>query len=487
MKKYILAILIFISIISMLSVRGYCATYRYEWKNTVVDIPIGQSLDRYRFIPKADLYIDDKLVTDAVITYRCEGDWLYFLKDVDTAHVGEYKVWYKAYETSKYRPGTCNGYKSIIVFRVIDNQSPVINVLSDEISFRRTATNLSLSDDELKNKLLNNVVVKDNYSSVSIQFDESIDTTIPGKYEVKVIAYDENYNYSTAKFNFYVYEDRKPTLSCVSPDNIIKVNYSNNIDIRPFLVANDYVDGNITNKILIPNIKNDIGTNMYTVSVRNSNNLVTSLDVIVEVVDDTPPIITLTNSVAAIDYQTDIESFDFKKYIDSIEDNQQINYDNLKITHDIVNKVGSYNVKYEYTDGVSTDSKILELRLISKQKPELELTDITIKKKDNINLLDYVYVFDQSDDLVSDSIVIDDSNVNYNKKGVYYATVYAINSSGVSNTADLQITITDSSLFNGDNLPLIIVSALLIISTLGYSAFFIRYFIHKRHQLSTNN
>ena len=34
-----------------------------------------------------------------------------------------------------------------------------------------------------KNKLLNNVVVKDNYSSVSVQFDESIDTTIPGKYE----------------------------------------------------------------------------------------------------------------------------------------------------------------------------------------------------------------------------------------------------------------------------------------------------------------
>ena len=59
------------------------ASWKYVWSNTVVEIPIGDSVENYKDIPYAILYKNNVALTDTNITYNREGDWLYYLKNVN--------------------------------------------------------------------------------------------------------------------------------------------------------------------------------------------------------------------------------------------------------------------------------------------------------------------------------------------------------------------------------------------------------------------
>jgi hypothetical protein len=99
------------------------STWSYKWEHTTVEIPVGESIYDYEKIPKAKLYKDGIELKDADIKIITKGDWLYYLSNVNTNVVGDYYVWYKAYEY-KYMPGTCHDYKCLITFKVVDNEKP---------------------------------------------------------------------------------------------------------------------------------------------------------------------------------------------------------------------------------------------------------------------------------------------------------------------------------------------------------------------------
>ena len=92
------------------SINILATTYYYEWENTIINIPVFSSLEKYQDIPRAHLFVDGVEV-DCDLKYNIEGDWLYYLSNVNTSKVGEYKVWYKVYENRLYKPGTCKGYR----------------------------------------------------------------------------------------------------------------------------------------------------------------------------------------------------------------------------------------------------------------------------------------------------------------------------------------------------------------------------------------
>ncbi|MGM9969148.1 MAG: hypothetical protein ACI35S_01990 [Anaeroplasma sp.] len=476
MKKKVLFIILFV-IICFNFINVDAATWKFEWFNTVVHVPVGSQIEDYRYKPYAVLYRDGQALTDSNISYLTEGDWLYFYKDIDSQTVGEYKVWYKAFENEKYCPGTCNGYKCLITFIVEDNIAPTISAINSVINIRRNSYN----DNELLDKLKTNVICKDNYSECDIRLDYSIDISSIGRYKVDVTAVDESGNSTSIDFYVNIFEDRYPTINSSIEGNHLIVGLNDEIVLSKFFTAFDVVEGDLTNKIVYPNVyTSEEGIFEYRIYVENSASLISEYILFVEVVDDQVPSILLSTHQIFLDYKDNFDEYNFNKYILSITDNVEINYNNLLITHDLENKVGVYHIWYEYTDGIHTVSDIIEVRLISKEKPIIEVSDIVLNTNSNVNLMDYINVIDDSDSNIMQSVVIDDSNVDYEKEGVYYASVYALNSSGLSTTKRMKVIIEDKTSIDSLSLVFIISTVCLGIITVGYCIFFLYYFVIRK-------
>ena len=154
-------------------------------------------------------------------------------------------------------------------------------------------------------------------------------------------------------------------------------------------------------------------------------------------------------------------TYDFTRYVRSITDNSEINYDNLEIKHNITNKIGSYIVNYSYSDGNFITNETLDVSLVSHDAPVIEVSDILVNTKENVDLMNFISVTDPSDKNILSSVVIDDSNVIYEKEGTYYASVFCMNSSGLSQEKRFKIVVDNNSIINSDNLVLFIVIGVL--------------------------
>lgn len=437
MRKF-LVLIIMISSVLIFNMKAHAKTYHYEWENSIVHIPVGSSLEDYKHLPTATLYIDNVAVNDANITYLTEGDWLYYLSDVNTSIVGEYEVWYKAYENNLYRPGTCPGYKCKVKFIVEDKMPPSIRIINNNLKIRRGSDY----------NLLDNIIVEDNYyDNVDIKLDTNLNIDQLGTYEVNLIAIDNDKNESRGVFNVEVYEDTYPVIGYNNEGNAINVELNSKPDIISNFYAYDEIDGDLSKYIKLPIIDTTkIGLYKYTASVANKVGLESFLEFYVNITDDKKPIITLTNDAVILDYKTDFTNYDFKSYINSIDDNTPVDYNNLIITSNIENKVGNYNVYYMYNDGTYNAQAILNVRLKSYLNPIIECDDITIYESSNFNILDYVMIYDESDPLILDSLDLFDDNVDYNTPGEYYIELYVLNSSGLSATKRVKLTILERNI-----------------------------------------
>ena len=417
------------------SINILATTYYYEWENTIINIPVFSSLEKYQDIPRAHLFVDGVEV-DCDLKYNIEGDWLYYLSNVNTSKVGEYKVWYKVYENRLYKPGTCKGYKVLVTFNVIDNEKPQVECYKEIVEVYRGNTY----------SLENNVFVSDNYDkNVSLNFIHNIDFNKNGEYIVDVVAVDSFGNKNTTNFIVRVYSEEPYILSHID-GTFIPISLNGNIDLSQYFTAYDYVDGNISNKLIFPVIDTTYVSNelkRYVVEL-NYNGFYVCKEFYVKVTDDVEAVITLTTENIILDYKTNIELFDFSSYILSIEDNNPIDYNNLYIEHNLENNVGQYIVKYIYFDGSYTTSKNINVKFISYVLPVVEITDVYINVGDYINLEDYVYVYDESDPLILNSLNINSESVDFNTPGTYYAEVYVLNSSGESVIKKIRITINDN-------------------------------------------
>lgn len=479
MKLKIFILMIFtILLTTIFSFNTYAATWEFRWTNTVVRIPLGGNLSEYSIIPEAKLYRDGILLADANVSYLRTGDFLNFLSNVNTTKIGTYKVWYKASENDKYCPGTCTGYRELISFIVEDSIAPKLDIIKDNLFIQRVSSLTPEAYDDLLNKINNNINASDNYSDCEIKINQSVDFTTNGSYPIDVSAIDTSGNRTTKSFNVTIYDNSYPVIN-YNGEEELDLPLNGNINIRDYFSAYDEVDGDISSLIQYPALDlTTINEYNYTVTVKNKSGNSTSRTIRINVIDNSAPTITIPQKTLLLDYKTDFESYDFSSKV-IIKDNQPIDYDNLSITTNVVNEVGTYTVWYSYTDGINTVSDELTIKCISKEKPKIYTDDIIIDKDSNVELKNYITVIDDSDDNIMDSVEIDDSKVTYNKEGTYYANVYAINSSGLSSTERIRIIVGNSGISN-INIPILIMLIILSVVTIGYGVFFIYYFLIKK-------
>jgi hypothetical protein len=436
------------------------STFKYEWSNTFVEVPLGASIESYKYKPYAILYQDGTALTDTSITYDTDGDWLHYLKNVNTNKIGDYRVWYKAYD-SVYIPGTCIGYRALITFSVKDTIKPELKIIKDTIY-------LPMDSEYDFN---NNIIATDNYAVKDIRFNQNVDFSKCGEYNVDVLVSDESGNYVTGKFNIVIYDDSTvPIITCSAVGDDIYIPVNMEYDIKQYFKAVDEKDGDITDKIVYPSIDNTMVTDYdYTVSVANNKGHTASYTVKIHVVDEEEPVLVLNTHSLMLDYKTDFSNYNFNQHIKSLTDNIAINMDNLKIEYTMENKIGNYVINYEYTDNVYTVRDSIDVNLISYQSPKIVVSDISVNENTNINLKDYISVIDESDEYIAESIEIDDKNVDYENEGTYYATVFCMNSSGLSSQVKFKVIVTSDSLFSKANLGITITAIILFVLLIGGS------------------
>ena len=478
MKKFILFFNLLLLFFTF-GITANAATWRFKWTDTTIHIPVGDELGRYIEMPKARLYKDDKLLADAKIDYAREGDWLYFLKDVNTNKCGEYRAYYKASETEKYKPGTCHGYKQIITFIVEDKIKPRLTIKSSELYKKRATADFKAED--LEKLLKNNVVAKDNYSECDISFVHSIDITKIDRYRVMAYATDSEGNLAEGEFYFNVIEGSKPTITYLGDGDSLTLPLGSSYNVKELFKAFDEVDGDITDKIKIPKIKTDsVSSEVYNIVVFNKIDQEATFRLTINIVDDEKPEIILNQNSIFIDLDTNIEEYDFLQYVDEITDNAEINMDNLTIKHNILPQVGKYIVTYSYTDGVNTVEELLDVTIKATTKPKIKVDDIKITTGDKIDLKMFITVEDETDPLAIENLEIDESRVDYKKAGSYLATAYCSNSSGESDTVTFRVIVEDpkGEGFLKDKSSYLIIIMLVII--LGLVGFIIYYFVIRK-------
>lgn len=455
------------------------AAWKYVWSNTTITIPVGESFDKYKDMPKAVLYKDNMVLSDASVSYNTEGDWLFYSKNVNTTKCGVYQVWYKAFE-NKYVPGTCTGYKCLVTFYVKDLEKPKLEILDKEIFVRRGDSY----------NFESNVNYSDNYSTnLEVDFSSNVDFNKAGSYKVNVKVSDEEKNIETGTFTVTVYDDSVPTIECSKDGGNIYIPLNEEFNIKEYFKAYDLYDKDITNLISFPSLDNTkVDDFPYTISVTNSSGKTTTYTANIHVVDNEEPKLILSSRDVILDYKINLDNYDFSSFIDKIEDNQDINYDNLKIKHNLENKVGSYKIWYEYTDGFYTVSDVVNVSLVSHDIPKIEVEDIVLNVDSSIDLYQYVSVTDESDNNIESSLIIDDSEVIYEKEGTYYASAFCMNSSGLSSEKRIKVVIKGNSMFDESTKGYSITSIVLAFMVVALIIFNVTYIlITRRSKISKND
>ena len=415
MKKISIFLLFIVSFL-YISIVTSASSYKFEWYNTYVEIPVGDSSEKYKNLPYARLYVDGRYASDARVTYNTVGDWLYFFEDINTNVIGEYKVWYKAYENYKYCPGTCNNYKALITFRVVDKIAPRITILNNNLKLKR-----GISDYDF----LKNVKVTDNYdNNPEINISHSIDFNTNGIYPVYVYATDSSNNQTASVFNVEIYGDvTPPIISITSPIVEISLTTSTYDPNSNFNVFDDST--NECNIKLEYDIKyGEIGDYPVNITAIDNDGNISISSFIVRIIDtSTPPTIKYNGLGDTISIPINKE-FNIKELFtayDSIDGDitNDINYPTFDNT-----KLGEYDYIISVTNsyGKVTEYKA-KIKVIDVDTPKIHLTthNITLDYKINLDTFNFKkYIIKITDDSIVDlDKIIIENNIE-NKVGNYY-------------------------------------------------------------------
>ncbi len=455
--------------------RVLAKSYRYEWENTYIDVTIQSSIYNYTALPQAKLYIDNRHCSDASIEYNRNGDWLYYLKDVNTNKPGEYKVWYKAIE-HKYKPGNCENYKQLITFNVYDDIAPVIYLLDDEISI-----NVKTKPHSIDFKSFYSI--KDNLKDdcvVNLDLD-LVDFNRVGSYEALITAVDGSGNSDTEKLKINIVDKVGPVINYLGKENKLVLEKGKEVDWKKYFKAVDDLDGDVFNTIRIEGLDiNKIGEYRdVLVSFNDHENNISTYRIDVAVVDLIFPVLELSHQQITLEYETKFEETIFTKYIKQASDNGINMFENVKIDYStLINQVGSYEVTYELTDlDGNTTKKVLKVNLVSMVKPSIRCENIEIKEGEIVDITKHYFIEDPSDPNILDSVNIDYGSFDNNTPGIYYVTITCYNSSGLFNHGIIAINVLPKN-DNKINLSKgkIIVIVLLCLVFLG----FLGYYLYKR-------
>lgn len=448
--------------------------FLWDETTTTIEVPLGSNLQNYTSIPKAMLYKDGQLVQDAQISYITTGDWLYLLTDVDTHHCGEYHVWYKAVE-SKYQPGQCQGYKTLVTFKVVDLEKPIFTECPKELVYWIGTE---------KPNYLNQILATDNSGNCTISLDDSlVDYERPGVYQLIARASDQT-NITEQEIKLMVKDPIGPIITFLGENNRILLTKGEEAHLQNYFKAIDKIDGDVTSSITYPKFSTDQeDTFELEVTFSDKNQNTSSMKIMIEIVDRDQVSIDLYKESIILEYTQDYDKVLKENIKNAYLGNKDITEEIIIHSEKVKNEVGSYIVEYTYSYQEKEGRAQCSLKLLSNTAPIILAKSITVSLNQKPNILDYISVQDPSDPNIESKLEFDDSLVDYTKEGIYSIKVTATNSSNLSSVETLIITVSGSSsselIENSTSLILLPIGIVICLIAIGTGAFL--YFRKKRN------
>lgn len=374
----------------------------FSWHQTVVEIPLGESLEPYILLPYATL---SSPYEDPNIYYERDGVNFTYQSIIQTRYAKTYRLDYRVY-SPKYKIQSVQ----TITFKVVDSIPP-------------TVTKVPLFDIPVFTKqvdYLRGLLYEDNYSSKSnivVTVDDyAVNLNQIGVYPLRYVVSDEFGNETIVYSKVNVKDYYAPSITQIKPlilepnSTWIYTEYflvKDNYDVFPLVHINDQ------------NVNYDKeGRYEITISALDlsGNGMVLAIEV--EIKDQTPPILSLKTSEITLEQH---QNFDLISLILKVTDNYSlVSIEDVLIETDLkLNQVGAYEALYTLKDqsGHQTTQKIT-VYVTNKTEPKLEFKPLRIEKGVPYSLFDGLIYEPEL------TIQIFDSNIQMHKG--FYQVVYVV-------------------------------------------------------------
>ena len=213
-----------------------------------------------------------------------------------------------------------------------------------------------------------------------------------------------------------------------------------------YFKAIDKTDGDVTDSISYPDFSTDEEQSFeLEVSFSDKNQNISKIKVWIEIVDQDEIVIELYKSTLLLEFNSNFEEAILNNIKRATHGNINI-FDEIKIdSAKLENKVGSYKVFYLYQQQDKFKKIECEVKVLASQAPVLLVENITTKLNEKVNILSYIIVQDPSDEEIDRKVEYDDSLVDYTKPGVYPVRISVTNSSGLSTSETLLVTVFEDT------------------------------------------
>lgn len=289
--------------------------------------------------------------------------------------------------------------------------------------------------------------VDDNDGEVEVKVDDSkVNLKALGTYEIVYSATDSSKNTATVKATVTVQDTTKPVIKGVKD---ISVKVGQKVDLMDGISATDNYDGPVPVTLRADNVNfNKVGNYVIQYIANDSFGNIATETANVLVKDDTKPVI---KGVKDLIYEFGDPEPKWLNGISAHDDSDgDITY---KLTYDIsgidFSKLGAYEFSYSVTDfSGNTATEYARFTIVDNTGPMIlgakDLVVIGSSKPTPINYLEGVTAYDKYDGDLTSQIVVNSSNVNQTKAGVYSASYSVSDSQGNTSVKTIFVTVKDS-------------------------------------------
>lgn len=463
MKKIIISFVAVFSFLTFMYCNVSASDYRFTWVNTSFYLEIGSNLTDYIYLPKATLYYLDDEVADSNLSYNRTGTGTFYpLSSVDVNKVGKYVVEYRVYDYDLLT-GNCDGYSQKITFNVVDRTKPVISTAVKSLKMSYEV------DDYDYTKLIS---YSDNYYDECLI--EIVDIVTYGKlgdYQVAITCTDGSNNMAYVFLNVSIVDEIKPILtSKCDLTNIIELPCFTEFDVNDYFTCIDEYDGDITQNYTLLNYDSSkLGIQNSVIIFKDKSGNQISASMTFNIIDDVAPTIEFDSNEIIIYYQNLTDEINWSSYMINYYDNYDYPFD-LVITINYLNfkkKIGKYEVYYSIVDSSFNESNYtLAVTVMSNLAPSLKIDNPVLKTNDSFDYLDYITLYDNSDEDIQSKMKIVYSDVDMTKPGIYRIEICVCNSSGLFTYEAMRVTVEAEETFEIKN-TIILISSILTLASIG--------------------
>jgi hypothetical protein len=338
---------------------------KVQWVWDFIEIPLYESVEDYRYLPEAKLYMDGFWVVGAEVLYTRNGVERTFISTVNTSIVRNYTIYYKAtfpdYNITSIHP---------IVFSVVDQIPPVIHEIPEKTmmvggAFPSFEEGVSYSDNY------------DDVSALTLSFQTAhITKSIVGTYLYGVILTDSSGNQTKKVGTLHVVDLIPPV---ITQKKELVIDIFGQWSINDFFTIIDNADTFV--EVFIEDHDVDytkIGSYPISISVVDDSQNVTTISLELRIVDRIPPVLTLIPTSPIVDVFSEVGEDLYKSYILLTEDNyDELSKEDVTVIG-IINSefIGTYKLTYELIDSSKNVHQVfLDVKVMDRTPPVIESID----------------------------------------------------------------------------------------------------------------